>query len=353
MSYLPKETWKKILVISLYTILISIFLYIFFTRMITLILPFVISFFIALFLRPIYYFLLSAGLGKRCASVILTSGVYLGVGSGLFLIARKFIVQITDMIKNIISDPSALQSAIEKVQDAVSHLSPTLGMYMKSEGFVSALTDKLGAFAIDIGKDIAKIAAKLPEFTLFLLVTIISTYYFTVYFDNIVHFLKTKPPASLSCICLAGKRHFLSCSKNYILCMLLLLFITFIELSAGFFILSVPYAFSLSVIISLIDMLPILGVGTVLIPWSVICLVLGNLKKGIGLIILYFIITVIRQIIEPKIMGKGMGTPPFLTLIATYTGYRAFGFIGLISAPLICGVIYSIIKEAFYLVKNG
>lgn len=120
----------------------------------------------------------------------------------------------------------------------------------------------------------------------------------------------------------------------------LIITITFSELSAGLFLLSIlkiyngGYIFIIALITALIDIVPVLGTGTVLIPWALYCLLSGDYPLAIGIVIMYVCITVIRQIIEPKLVASQLGIPPFATIIAMYIGSRIFGFIGLFLLPI-------------------
>ena len=96
-------------------------------------------------------------------------------------------------------------------------------------------------------------------------------------------------------------------------------------------------------IIALLDMLPVLGIGIVLIPWGVYYLSVGtDLKLGIGLLVLWGVGSIVRQAIEPKIVGKELGMHPLLTLVLMYAGYSLFGFFGLVLLPFL-SVFISII----------
>lgn len=116
--------------------------------------------------------------------------------------------------------------------------------------------------------------------------------------------------------------------------------ITFCELSLGLGLLKLlgifdsGYIFIIALIIALIDIVPVLGTGTVLIPWAVISLFNGNYAMAIGLVIMYVCITIIRQIIEPKLVAAQLGIPPFLMVIAIFMGTKLFGFIGLFLLPI-------------------
>ena len=114
-----------------------------------------------------------------------------------------------------------------------------------------------------------------------------------------------------------------------------LMTLTFIELSLALLILNIDYAVTLALIISVIDLMPVLGVGTALIPWAVVELIIGNYALGIGLLISYVIILIVRQIVEPRIVGKHIGLHPLITLISMYAGLKIFGAVGLFLLPML------------------
>lgn len=117
--------------------------------------------------------------------------------------------------------------------------------------------------------------------------------------------------------------------KGYAFLMLL----TFSELFIGFLVLRVKYALLLSLLIAVIDILPVLGTGTVLIPWGIAELLFENTALGIGLLVLYAVITVIRNFAEPKIIGRQMGINPLFTLLSMFIGIKLLGFAGVIIFP--------------------
>ena len=130
------------------------------------------------------------------------------------------------------------------------------------------------------------------------------------------------------------KDGFLSTLIKYLRSYLLLLFITFIEMLIGLFLLRAPYPLVMAIVIALLDLLPVIGVGFVLIPWSVWSFVIGRTPFGVGLLVLFAFHTILRQVIEPKIVGKNLGMHPLLTLIFIYVGYSVFGFVGIILVPV-------------------
>jgi len=111
--------------------------------------------------------------------------------------------------------------------------------------------------------------------------------------------------------------------------------VTFLVLTVGFFILRVTYAPLWAALISLVDALPILGTGTVLVPWSLVCFLQGDHVRAIGLLGVYGVASLLRSVLEPRLIGKQLGLDPLITLIAMYTGYRLWGVPGMLFSPLL------------------
>ena len=121
--------------------------------------------------------------------------------------------------------------------------------------------------------------------------------------------------------------------------------ITFIIMLFGFLVLGVKYAVLFAFIVALLDALPLIGVGTVLVPWSIYQIIFGNVRLGIALIILFVIHQIIRQFTEPKIVGKNLGIHPVLSLILLYSGYVLFGILGLVLIPLLSVILNTLFDK--------
>jgi sporulation integral membrane protein YtvI len=128
---------------------------------------------------------------------------------------------------------------------------------------------------------------------------------------------------------------------GYIRAQLILMSMTFIELNIGLAIAGVKHSILVAAIISLIDALPILGSGSILIPWSAFSFLMGNFELGVALLVIYVVVLVVRQFVEPKVLGQQIGLHPLITLVAMYSGLKLFGFAGLIIGPV-----------SFLLIKN-
>ncbi len=182
----------------------------------------------------------------------------------------------------------------------------------------------------------------LPSVLLFLAVTVISGFYFCMDRRQLEQTVGGLLPAALKerlPAWRAGLRHF---AGKYLRAYLLLLLLTFAELFLGLTLLRVEYAFLLAGVIAVVDLLPVLGVGTVLVPWAVVALLQRDTVLGIGLLILFLAVTVLRQIIEPHLIGQSLGLHPLLTLAAGYLGWQLLGVLGMAIGPLLALLIKSL-----------
>lgn len=132
--------------------------------------------------------------------------------------------------------------------------------------------------------------------------------------------------------------------KGYMKAQITLMFITFIIVGIGLTIIDVSHPILISAGIAILDIIPVLGAGLVMIPWSIISFILGNKDMGANLAIIYVVLVISRQLIEPKIVGKEIGVRPLYTFISTILGSFVLGPIGIILGPLIAVVINSIIN---------
>lgn len=111
--------------------------------------------------------------------------------------------------------------------------------------------------------------------------------------------------------------------------------ITFVLLLAGFFLLRIPNTLLFALLITILDAFPVLGVGTILIPWSLVCLLQSDPVTGFGLLGLYGVIWLIRSALEPKLVGQGIGLDPLVTLVSIYAGWKLMGILGMLLAPIL------------------
>ena len=132
---------------------------------------------------------------------------------------------------------------------------------------------------------------------------------------------------------------------KYLVSYIILLFITFAELIVVFLVAGVSNPIVVAFIVACFDFLPIVGTGTVIWPWVIIDVLAGNYQRAIILAIGYFVITIVRKILEPRIVGQKVGLGPVMTLMTMYLGLRFFGLIGMLLIPVIFVVIIDMQKN--------
>ncbi|HIT34329.1 MAG TPA: sporulation integral membrane protein YtvI [Candidatus Faecousia intestinigallinarum] len=117
-----------------------------------------------------------------------------------------------------------------------------------------------------------------------------------------------------------------------------LLFTTFCIVTTGLFLLRIPYAILWGAAIALVDAVPILGTGTVMLPWALVCFLQGDSLQALGVLAIYAAAALTRSALEPRLVGRQLGLDPLLTLVCLYFGYRFWGFLGILLAPMLGAV---------------
>ncbi len=206
------------------------------------------------------------------------------------------------------------------------------------------LSSLAGALSAKLPGVAGKLISAMPSALLFVLVTVIAGFYFCVEPGQVGRLLTAHLPRRLAKKIPALRARAKAVSLRYLRAYLLILFVTFVQLFIGFLILRVRYAFLLSLLVAVVDFLPVLGVGTVLVPWAIIELLRKNFYLGFGLLILLAAVTVLRQIIEPRLIGKSLGLHPLAALIAGYAGWRWFGFLGMALGPVAALAVSALLR---------
>lgn len=208
-----------------------------------------------------------------------------------------------------------------------------------------AVGELISSSLTGLGEGITSIVAGVPRLLFFLLVTLISLVYFSLDYDRIVAFASSVLPDKVISMLRKAKISLITVMKKYVLSYLLILLITYFTVLVGLWLLRVDHAAVISLLVALVDLMPVIGVGTVLIPWGIFALATGNKFLGIGLILLFVVNTVVRQLTEPRIVGKSLNLHPLITLMTIYIGYALFGFIGLFILPVIAVSISAMLNS--------
>ena len=237
---------------------------------------------------------------------------------------------------------------LELVEKLFSSDRPFLGNLVPKEiaDLIGSSLDSLISSATSaLASGATRLISGLPTAFLFLIVTVISIIYLALDYEGIQSFILGLLPKKLSARMSDIRHGLISVMGKYIRSYGLILLVTYCIIFIGLSLLRVEHSPIIALLIAFLDILPVIGVGTVLVPWSVISLALGNKFLGIGLILLFVVNAVLRQFIEPKILGKSLNIHPLVSLSAIYLGYAIFGFMGLFILPLVAVAVSAVLKD--------
>ena len=189
------------------------------------------------------------------------------------------------------------------------------------------------------------IVKSIPSVAFFILITVIASVYFALDIDRINQAVRSLLPPRVANFLIGMKNSFFSVGIRYIRSYLLLMVITFAIIFTGFLILRIENALLIALLVSVLDLLPLIGIGVILIPWGIFQILFGSVGTGIGLLVLLGVSAVIRQFAEPKILGKNLGMHPIISLLLLYLGYSVFGTGGLLLVPFASIIINILIKK--------
>jgi sporulation integral membrane protein YtvI len=181
----------------------------------------------------------------------------------------------------------------------------------------------------------ASAATATPRFLLFVLTYAISVIFISVSYPQVIAFLLRQVPGHWQARLRAFGQDMVATLGKWGRAQVKLIGVTFVLLTISFFFLQIPYGILLAALIALLDALPVLGPGTVLIPWALFHLLAGNTAQGVGLILIYATVSIVHSFMEPRLIGKQLGLHPVATLMAMYLGYRLVGVLGMITFPMV------------------
>lgn len=342
MKYLPESGWQRVLVLSAYILIGTAAAYAALRYLLVPVLPFFVAWVTAMALRPaIDGICRRTKLKRRVVSFFCVLFVLLMFAGLLAVIVGRTAEELRGLADNLMTD------AADAVGDVFDYLENLRDRFPFLDGFedretaervesaiLSAVEGSITSFTAKIPEAVMGMVSSLPGIVLSAVVLVMATFYMCADVAGINSFIAGLFPQEKREKLFAAKKKLAADAGRYIRAYLLILFITFAQLLTGFLILKIPYALTLAAVIALIDILPVLGVGTVLIPWAGILLIRGQTYTGVGILILFVIIWLVRQVIEPKIVGHSMGVHPLVTLAAMYAGFTMLGVSGLFIFPI-------------------
>ncbi len=213
--------------------------------------------------------------------------------------------------------------------DTISNIDTLIAQFLK--GISSVITSMI--------PNVYGAVAAVPDVVIFIIITILSTFFMTKDHYYIKGFVKAQLSDTIIDKVVVMQEGLIQAVGGYIKTQFILMSITFTICLVGLFILGQPYTLLLALVIAIIDALPVFGSGTILIPCGFYNIIVGNYSLGLGLIIIYGVIFVMRQTMEPRILANQIGVYALVTIMAVYIGYKVIGVFGLIIGPAIVVII--------------
>ena len=344
-----RDTKKNFLIDFFFFITVAAIIYVVFRFLAVYLFPFVIGLIITILVqKPAKFISKHTKIKRGICAMALVIFAYIAVGVLIGVLAYVVYTQGYKLAGAVPQFINGLGESLSQIGGKIDNALVNMpdGARESVQNIISNLLTNIGSAAAKwIPGFAASVALNTPEFIVVIIVTIVASCYIAKDLDKlkkfVVGFMNPKYIKLASDIKQIIYKNVFKLIKSYAIIML----ITFSELSVGLLILRVQNAVLIAALISLVDVLPVLGSGTVLIPWGIISLLQGNYLLGVGLLVLYVVILIIRNIIEPKIIGGQVGLHPLVTLLAIFIGFRLLGVIGMFTLPIAAIVVLQLYRN--------
>jgi len=336
-NYLPRSGWGKILVCGAYAALAYAAL-VLLGRLLPACAPFICAGALAWALsRPIGWLTRHTRLPRGFISVILCTCAIALICAAVFFAAERAADAAEAVIDYLDRSAKEIERGISEIGAALRERFPSVGGTMAEEA-LDALISGAASRAIGFVTDAAASAVSgAPSALLFIIVTVIASFYFACGYSEISGYITSRLPAGF----VRWKKTVRRTVWAYLRCALICAAAAFAITGAGLLILRARDPWLTALICAAVDLLPVFGAGTVLVPWAVIKLIGGETSFGIGLAAIYGVCVIVREVLEPRLMAGSFGLHPAVSLASMYLGFRFFGFAGMIFLPVAVSAIAS------------
>lgn len=321
-------------------------------------LPFLLALVVVLFIEPFTKLIMRyLNIGRTAAGTISSSVFTLGLLVVIYLIGVKLLSELMSFLDYAINN-------FHHVSDYFQNASRNLEMFFETlaedqaeslaqmvQSGIGGLMNAAQSLLSNLSSYAWNFAAAIPELFIFSLFFIIAVFLFNISLDKMKNgFLSLFEESSRTKVevVLGNLRNSIF---GFVRAQIIFSTITYVLTFLGLLVLGIKHAFAIAFLVTLVDLLPILGVGSFLVPWAIYQALIGNWFIAIGLVVLFIIITVIRRIIEPKVLGDAVGISPLSALISLYVGYVLLGVLGLFFGPVAVLVYEAMRKEGLLNIK--
>jgi len=327
-------------------VLITLIVYLFFTRLFGLLGPFFFGLLIALVLEPLVGFFMHRFIWRRWVAALVSLLVFIAAMGSLggwlgVTLSRQVISFVESLPVHAEEFALMLDDANARIQRLSDNLPDNFYIPDIQEMVLAVVPALFGDGVRDQG---VRLAVTVPNFFLNFMIALVSAYFFMADRDVIFGAVKGATPQWFRKQMRQTKAGLVRAMGGYFRAQYILMTMAGIISIIGLLILRNPYALLLGLLLAVLDFLPILGIGAVLLPWALISIIMGNVNQAIGLGVIYGIITIARQVLQPKILGDQMGAHPLASLMSIFIGFRIFGLLGLIIGPSLL-MIFIAIRE--------
>ncbi len=349
LKLLPKEPVKTLIIIA-YIALAALLLVFVLPRAITYLLPFIVAGIVSVIITPLVNFMSGKLKLPRKLSTLASIVIVLAL-IGLFAFnlvyqAVYFLQNFALGIPDMISGGIELPGWVDRINDYFIRFPEPMQQFIDNitDNLISNISEIIQPATTATINLARSIASKLPNIIVFTVVTIMATYFISNDKKQLSEFARRHLSEGAVNKMRKIKNGLYHALGAYVRAQLIMMCIMFTLLIIGFAILGIDSPLFIAFITAIVDAIPILGTGTVLIPWAIISLVLGDFTRGIGLGVLYVCALVVRQFTEPRIVSLQIGLHPLITLVAMYAGLVTFGLFGMILGPIITIVVIKAIE---------
>ena len=317
--------------------------------------PFVIGWFIAYLAYPLVGWMESrVKIKKKLGSaliIILVIAIVAGLG---YLGIVKLIREIQMALTNAPDLYQDLEAGLREIGARFQGVYKMLPENIQSgwNSLIQNMDEKAGSVIAGIGNPAVEatgnVVKRIPGILVSVIVALVSAYFFTAQREEIIQWSKKVAPKAIEARMSIVMYNLKYAVGGYFKAQFKIMVVVGLILLCGFLILGVDYAFLLAILIAFLDLLPFFGTGTALIPWAVYKFFVMDIKTSVALLIIYGITQLVRQIIQPKLVGDSIGLSPLLTLLLLYAGYRVGGLLGMIVAVPIGMIILNLYKAGAF-----
>ncbi|WP_372662087.1 sporulation integral membrane protein YtvI [Cohnella sp.] len=313
--------------------------------------PFLLALVAAIFLESLTTFLMKKTRMNRLAASTISSSIFTVLLLGVLgLIGMKLVSELSNFFAKM---PDILRNANAYIRDLLKQLQSysnngNAPLPDQLEDWVSKLIDALTTLSSKISTILLGVAAGVPDFFIFFIVFLVAVFLFSLSLPSMkssfLSMFEDKSRLQVEDVLISLRKSVF----GFLRAQLLLSVITYIISFIGLLIIGTGYPLAIALLIVVVDILPILGTGSVLVPWALYQLAVGDVFTGIGLLLLFLVITVVRRIVEPKILGDAVGIGALSALISLYVGYELVGLIGVFLGPIVVIVFMAMRKAGLF-----